>query len=52
MNRVASLANCYFADDSSGFPVLIRILRCEIMSFSSSNWSLPWPAFSDLAASA
>jgi|HubBroStandDraft_4_1064222.scaffolds.fasta_scaffold01045_5 hypothetical protein len=25
-----SLANCYFARNSSGFPVLLRILRCAI----------------------
>jgi hypothetical protein len=59
LNRVAqlraclSLANCYFAHDSSGFPRLATILRCAIWSFwsfCSSTSAPPWPGWSDLAA--
>jgi hypothetical protein len=45
-----SLANCYFAHDSSGFPCLATILRC-CWSFFLFTSSPPWPGCSDLTAS-
>jgi hypothetical protein len=50
-NRNPRLGNYYFAHDSSGFPIPLRILRCAIGWFVSSTSVLLGPACSYLAAS-